>query len=126
MTNPPIPLASSDTSEVNEMPWGRLVWMIASRLGNSETMTFGRCYIDPGEENHRHLHPNCDEVIHLLHGSIEHSFDEQTIAMRAGDTLSIPAGVVHNARNVGDDEAAFVIVFSSADRQTISEEERGR
>ena len=41
--------------------------------------------------------------------------------MNPGDTISIPAGVIHNATNIGDEEAIMVISFSSADRHTIGE-----
>lgn len=114
-------LAPAATREVEETDFGRLEWMIAGRLGNSTTMTVGRCYIDPGKANPRHYHPNCDEVLHVLQGTIEHSDGDNLRKMGPGDTISIPAGVLHNARNVGDDQAIFVIVFSSADRQVVGE-----
>jgi quercetin dioxygenase-like cupin family protein len=114
-------VSRTDDYEVETMPWGRLVWMVAGRLGNSETMTVGRCHIRPGQQNPRHHHPNCDEVLHVLTGSIEHSAGDSLVEMTAGDTVSIPAGVVHNARNVGSVEAVFLISFSSADRRTIGE-----
>jgi hypothetical protein len=41
-------LARADSYEVEETPWGRLVWMVAGRFGNSETMTVGRCDIKRG------------------------------------------------------------------------------
>lgn len=107
--------------QVERMPWGQLVWMVAGRLNNSATMTVGRCHIEPGRENPRHHHPNCDEVLYVLQGAIEHSAGDSVVGMWAGDTISIPAGVVHNARNVGVDEAVFVISFNSADRHTIGE-----
>ncbi|TDC02058.1 cupin domain-containing protein [Nonomuraea longispora] len=107
--------------EVEHTAWGRLEWMVSGRLGNSATMTVGRCHIAPGQANPRHYHPNCDEVLHVLQGTIEHAAGDQRVAMGPGDTISIPAGVVHNATNVGDDEAVFVISFSSADRRTVGE-----
>lgn len=116
-----VALARAATNEIEKTPWGRLVWMVSGRLGNSTTMTVGRCYIDPGQQNPRHYHPNCDEVLHVLEGTIEHTFDDKTVTMSAGDTISIPAGVVHNARNIGGDQAVFLISFSSADRQAIGE-----
>src|SRR5437763_13164918 len=61
-----------DCYDVEETSWGRLVWMIAGRLGNSATMTVGKSYIYPGSANPRHYHPNCDEVLHVLAGDIEH------------------------------------------------------
>jgi quercetin dioxygenase-like cupin family protein len=84
-------------------------------------MTIGRCYIDPGKANPRHYHPNCDEVLHVLHGTIEHSAGDELVTMGPGDTISIPAGILHNARNIGADQAVFVIAFSSADRQVVGE-----
>jgi quercetin dioxygenase-like cupin family protein len=39
--------------------------------------------------------------------------------MNVGDVVSIPAGVVHNARNIGDGPAELAISFSSAYRETV-------
>jgi quercetin dioxygenase-like cupin family protein len=115
-------LSRTADHDVEETAWGRLVWMVSGKLGNSTTMTVGRCYIQPGMENPRHYHPNCDEVLHVLQGTIEHSLDDQTVTMTAGDTISIPRDTYHNARNVGGDEAIFVISFSTPDRQTVGED----
>ncbi|WP_427892370.1 cupin domain-containing protein [Kribbella sp. GL6] len=106
---------------VEEQPWGRLEWMVSAALGNSGTMTVGRCYIRPGEQNPRHYHPNCYEVLHVLQGTIEHTVGDDRVAMGPGDTISIPTGAVHNARNVGLDEAIFVICFSTPNRETVGE-----
>jgi quercetin dioxygenase-like cupin family protein len=106
---------------VEDQDWGRLEWMVSAALGNSDTMTVGRCYIRPGEQNPRHYHPNCDEVLHVLQGTILHTVGNDIVPMGPGDTISIPSGALHNARNVGDDEAVFVISFSAPDRQTVGE-----
>jgi quercetin dioxygenase-like cupin family protein len=107
--------------DVEETPWGRLVWMVSGRRGNSTTMTVGKCFIRPGEANPRHYHPNCDEVLYVVRGTIEHSVGDEVTRMGPGDVVSIPSGELHNARNVGSDEAEFVISFSSPDRQTVGE-----
>jgi quercetin dioxygenase-like cupin family protein len=122
MQEPSSAVTSAESYEVEPTPWGRLVWMIAGRLGNSATMTMGKCYIDPGSANPRHYHPNCDEVLHVLDGDIEHTLNGHTFRMSAGETLNIPQGSPHNARNVGKAEAVLLIAFSSADRQTILEQ----
>lgn len=114
-------LTHSDGFAVEEQEWGRLVWMVSGALGSSETLTVGRCYIKPGQANPRHYHPNCDEVLHVIQGTIEHSVDDATFPMSAGDIVSIPQGSMHNARNVGADVAEFVIIFNSPDRQTVGE-----
>jgi quercetin dioxygenase-like cupin family protein len=122
MQGPSSAVTSVNSYEVEPTPWGRLVWMVAGRLGNSTTMTMGKCFIAPGSANPRHYHPNCDEVLHVLHGDIEHSLNGHTFRMSAGETLNIPMGSRHNARNIGKDEAALLIAFSSADRQTVLEQ----
>ena len=43
--------------------------------------------------------------------------------MGPGDTIVIPANVVHNASNDGDDVAIMTIMFSTPDRQTIVADE---
>ena len=102
-----------------QMPWGHLVWQISGPLGNSHALTLGRCVLEPGQANGRHLHPNCDEVLEVLEGSIVHSLAEQEFAMERGDVITIPAGIVHNARNVGQGGANLLICFSSAWRETV-------
>lgn len=118
-----IRLSRPEQFEVEPMPWGKLHWQVSAKLGNSETMTVGRCFISPGDQNGVHMHPNCDEVLSVLSGHIEHSWDGQKIEMHEGDVISIPSGVYHNARNLGDGVAELAISFSSAYRETVGQEE---
>jgi quercetin dioxygenase-like cupin family protein len=105
--------------QIEPMPWGRLEWSVSAKLGNSETMTIGTCFIDHGNQNGRHFHPNCDEVLRVVRGQIVQSLDGKEIEMNEGDVVSIPSGVVHNARNVGPGQAELAISFSSAYRETV-------
>jgi quercetin dioxygenase-like cupin family protein len=104
---------------VEPKPWGRLEWSVSAKLGNSETMTIGTCFIHPGEQNGRHYHPNCDEVLRVLSGKIIHTWDGFEQELGEGDVISIPQGVVHNARNIGADTAVLAISFSSAYRESV-------
>lgn len=106
---------------VEETDFGHLVWMVSGAQGNSTTMTVGRCHITPGKANSRHYHPNCDEILYVMQGTIRHSMGEETALMSAGDAVSIPTGVPHNAENVGADEAVCLISFSTPDRQVVGE-----
>ena len=89
-------------------------------MHNSETMTVGRVVINAGHGNPVHRHPNCDEVLHVLSGRIEHTLGTAKYIMNPGDAISIPAGEWHNARALDGVPAEMVICFSSADRQTES------
>lgn len=108
-------------NQVIPQSWGRLTWFASAELGNSETMTVGEAMIKPGHENPRHYHPNCDEILRVVKGHILQSIGDRTIGMRAGDTVVIPQGVRHNARNIGTGTAILAISFSSAYRRTIGE-----
>lgn len=107
--------------KVIEQPWGRLTWYVSGELGNSDTMTVGQAVISPGKENPRHHHPNCDEILHVISGRILQTVGDKTVEMNVGDTVSIPAGVKHQAKNIGNEDAVLAISFSSADRQVIGE-----
>ena len=121
----PVPVVSISTvnkmadNTVTEMPWGQLRWFTSAELKNSRTMTTGVAIISPGKSNPRHLHPNCDEVLHVISGKISHTMNEVTVEMNAGDTVSIPQGVLHNATNIGTVDAVLGISFSSAYREAV-------
>jgi quercetin dioxygenase-like cupin family protein len=108
-------------NKVIEYPWGHLTWYVSRELKNSDTMTVGEAVIKPGQENPRHYHPNCDEVLHVLKGHILHTMGDKSAEMNEGDTVSIPAGIHHNAKNIGKENAVLAISFSSADRQVVGE-----
>ena len=104
--------------ELLDQPWGKLTWLASRKLGNTTTMTFGRVTIPADQTNPRHRHPNCDEILHLLSGRLEHSLNNETFIVEPSDTVSIPAGAWHNAKALDGVDAEMVISFSSADRET--------
>lgn len=109
-------------AETRAFEWGRLEWFASGKMGNSAAMTVGRCTLHPGCENPRHVHPNCEEVMHLLSGSIEHYIEGLGwFPMNAGDTVTIAAGRPHHARNRGDENAVLFLAFSSPQREVVGE-----
>jgi quercetin dioxygenase-like cupin family protein len=102
--------------------WGDLTWWASRSQGNSGTMTVGRCRLKPGQANPRHRHPNCGEVLVVMRGRIAHTAaGGGTVELGPGDSVSIPRGIPHQARNVGAEMAELFIAFDSADRETIGE-----
>ena len=102
-------------------PWGSLTWYASKALGNTDGITVGKCVIKPGCSNPVHIHPNCEEVLHVLHGDIIHSLGAESAAMKEGDTIAIPAGVPHNAVNTGASDAVLGIAYSTGERKTLYE-----
>ncbi len=106
---------------VEEFDWGKLYWYAGGNIGNSDKMTIGKCTIKAGCENPRHRHSNCQEILHVLSGKIMHYVEDKYFQMGPGDTITIPSGLLHSAKNVGLAGAVLMIAFSSPQRQTQSE-----
>lgn len=48
----------------------------------------------------KHSHPGV-EIAYVLSGQIEYEMDGKIIRLKAGESLYIPAGAVHSAKNIG-------------------------
>jgi quercetin dioxygenase-like cupin family protein len=73
-----------------------------------------RFTLAPGAEVPRHT----NEVEHeqyVLDGEYTVGLDGEEVTVRAGDSLFIPAGVVHWYRNDGDEEGAFLCAVPNGD-----------
>ena len=56
--------------------------------------------LKPGFHLKRHHHKIMTEVFYMLVGELELIFDNETIILREGDTLTVPPHVWHEARSV--------------------------
>jgi quercetin dioxygenase-like cupin family protein len=65
----------------------------------------------PGAAFGMHTHPG-EEVAYVLEGSLEYQFEgKPPVTLKTGDSLFIPAGTPHAARNVGSDNAAELATY---------------
>lgn len=101
--------------------WGNLTWLAGAGLGNAKGLTLGRVVIKAGESNPRHCHRNCEEVLYLLAGRLEHTVGANSVTLNSGDTLTIPAGLFHNAVSTGEEDADMIVAYSSAERDFVLE-----
>jgi len=105
-----------DKVEVQQYPWGWIRWLMNSQIDPKSEMTFGVVFIKPNQSNPLHLHPNCEEALHVLEGSCEHRLGDKWVKLKKGDTIRIPQGAHHAART-GDESCRAVIVYNTGDRQ---------
>lgn len=112
-------VSNSSQEPVETFDWGTLQWLCHGRLQRGAEMTCGICHIRPGCRNPRHYHPNCEEVLYMLSGRGQHSFEDDSIELAAGMTIRIPVGVTHNLTNTGTDEIVCLIAFNSGHRETV-------
>lgn len=106
-----------DQAEIQRFDWGRLTWFASAALGNSNDLTIGECVIKPGCANPPHVHDNCAEVLVVIQGRVSHTIAEgEETVLTAGDTITIPAGLYHGARNIGDTDAILRIAYPTGHR----------
>ena len=60
-----------------------------------------------------------EDVLYVLAGTGRHSFDGQTVELRPGCTIRVPAGVKHNFVNTGTETITCLISFSAGVRETV-------
>lgn len=66
---------------------------------------------DPGVVAPRHSHPGV-EVAHVISGTFEYQLEGRApVTLKAGDSLYIPEGVAHLAKNVGQDKASELATY---------------
>jgi len=119
----PIRTSVIRTSETprDEFDWGTTAWSFCAAEGNSNSLTFGNVTIRAGQANPPHRHANCDEILYLLSGTLEHYADDVGAAeMAPGGAIFIPAGVSHNARCTSERDAEMIVVYSSPRRRIES------
>ncbi|MVV49705.1 cupin domain-containing protein [Pseudomonas sp. PB120] len=70
-----------------------------------------RVDFDAGVTSPKHSHPGV-EVAYVISGTFEYQLDGQpTVTLKAGDSLYIPAGTAHVAKNVGSGNASELATY---------------
>jgi len=112
-------LTSLDSVDTQVIPGGAIKWLCNDQIDPDAEQTFGIVYINAGEANPIHYHPNCEELIYILSGECDHLLGDEVYPMKAGMMMRIPRGVKHKAINTGWAPVTMVISYSSGDRQTV-------
>jgi quercetin dioxygenase-like cupin family protein len=70
-----------------------------------------RVDIDSGVVAARHKHPG-EEIVNVLEGSLEYRVEgKPPVTLNAGDVLFIPAGAIHEVKNVGRGTASELATY---------------
>ncbi|MCZ6633653.1 MAG: cupin domain-containing protein [bacterium] len=116
---PDSPVIRLDEMQADSFPWGSIKWLMGQSIDADAEQTFGMVFINAGEQNPPHYHPNCEEILYVLSGTCEHTYDDQRFQLGPGDSIRVPAGVKHQAINNGWEPIRAIISFSAGDRQTV-------
>ena len=69
--------------------------------------------IKPGFHLKRHHHKIMTEVFYMLVGELDLIFDDEKITLRAGDTITVPPNVWHEAKSV--DGGKMLTIFKNGE-----------
>jgi quercetin dioxygenase-like cupin family protein len=105
---------SSSQVEVERLEGKTHHWYFKDGLGDSESLVFVRARIEPGAGHPFHTHPEMDEIIYVLEGSMTQWLEQDQRELRPGDSIYIPRGVVHGCINRTAAECEFLAVLSPA------------
>lgn len=106
-------VASSEV-EVERLEGKTHHWYFKDGLGDSESLVFVRARIVPGAGHPFHTHPEMDEIIYVLEGSMTQWLEHEKRDLRPGDSIYIPRGVVHGCINRSNAECEFLAILSPA------------
>ena len=114
--SPNYPIRTRGEQQDVHEDWGHLTWLAGTKYGNADGLVLGRVTIKAGKFNPRHRHPRCEEVLYMLKGKIVHSLGNESFTLSAGDTITIPAGVFHDAKCISDEDADMIVAYSEGIR----------
>lgn len=92
------------------MPTQYLAW----RETGSTQLFVGQQWLGQGQRVFLHTHP-VEEVLMFLAGRGTATLDGEAIEIAAGDSLIIPAGVVHGFRNDEPESLHVLVIFPGDD-----------
>jgi len=105
-----------DSVEAQKFPWGSIRWLMSDKIEPGAELTLGIVEIEANQANPLHIHPNCEEILHVLSGSLEHRLGDAWATLKVGDTLRIPKNAVHGARTK-QDKCRVIVVYNTGARQ---------
>jgi quercetin dioxygenase-like cupin family protein len=111
-------LAAYERIRAEKFSWGWIRWLMNDKIDPKAGLTMGLVYLEPNKSNPLHVHPNAEEVLHVLSGSCEHRVGLRSVKLRAGDTLRIPQGTPHQART-GNEPCLVLVIYNTGNRQMV-------
>ena len=77
----------------------------------AKQLTVSEVNFDPGKGHNFHKHPDQEEVVLVVSGTVEQWMDREKRILNPGDSAFIPAGVVHASFNAGDQPAKIIAIL---------------
>jgi len=95
-----------------QLDWGSLAWCSRPATTGAEAMVVIEVTLAPGGGHAFHKHPQQEEVIYVISGEVEQWLDQEKRVLSAGDSVFVPAEVVHATFNTSGTDAKLLAILS--------------
>lgn len=101
-------------TEVERLPGKTHFWHCKPGMVRDTNLILVRAQLPPGEAHRFHYHPHMEEILYILSGTAEQWVESEKRIMRPGDSLYLPAKLVHGTYNAGSEPLDFLAILSPA------------
>lgn len=99
-------------AERESLDWGDMAWLSRPKTTGAKDLVMIEVILNPGGGHNFHLHPEQEEVIYVISGTIEQWLLQERQQLTPGDSIFIPANTVHASFNVGDEPAKLMVALA--------------
>lgn len=103
--------AIAEEIEPEVLDWGELRWLSHPPSTGAAHLTVIDVSLAPGKGHDFHKHPDQEEVLYVISGTVEQWVDQEKRILGPGDSAHVPADVVHASFNVGDSNAKIAAIL---------------
>ena len=90
----------------------RICRLIDEQRTGTTRLAAGLYWLAAGHTHEVDVHPESEEIYYVVQGRGQVRLDDEEYAVRAGQTVHIPAGVHHQTTNTGDEELVYFYVYA--------------
>lgn len=94
-----------------KLDWGLLRWLSHPPSTGAKQLTVIDVNLDPGKGHDFHKHPDQEEVLVVVAGTVEQWVDQEKRILSPGDAAFVPADMVHASFNAGTDQAKLIAIL---------------
>ncbi len=103
-----------DGRDRNQLDWGTTANISGPDTNEAKDIVTIEVELLPGKGHDFHKHPQQEEVIYVLEGSVEQWVNQEKRILGPGDAAFIPADMVHASFNIGNSTARVLAILGPA------------
>jgi quercetin dioxygenase-like cupin family protein len=98
-------------AEREQLDWGGLAWLSRPQTTGAKDLVVIEVNLAPGGGHNFHKHPEQEEVIYVIEGTVEQWLRQEKQMLSAGDSVFIPADTVHASFNTSSRNAKLLAIL---------------